>query len=210
MREPTASAGETATDDDQAIRDQVRAVTNQVLQQGRVDPEALRNVVRTLAGQRVVHAAPDKAEARERFADAVRGLDEALQKSARGTETARNMVESGLNTATQTFQRVSDQFTKVLGFSGPQAEELARRSSENVQAVTQAWGASPAAIPTCSSCGGRACGRRLECRSRMRRESHVRFWEGGGVQVPSATRPLVHCRSEAEARSVLEAIRGRL
>jgi phasin family protein len=47
-------------------------------------------------------------------------------------------VESGLNTATQTFQRVSDQFTKVLGFSGPQAEELARRSSENVQAVTQA------------------------------------------------------------------------
>jgi phasin family protein len=48
------------------------------------------------------------------------------------------MVESGLNTATQTFQRVSDQFTKVLGFSGPQAEELARRSSENVQAVTQA------------------------------------------------------------------------
>ena len=56
----------------------------------------------------------------------------------RGTETARNMVESGLNTATQTFQRVSDQFTKVLGFSGPQAEELARRSSENVQAVTQA------------------------------------------------------------------------
>src|SRR3954468_2173945 len=52
------------------------------------------------------------------------------------------------------------------------------------------WGASPAAIPTCSSCGGRACGRRLECRSRMRRESHVRFWEGGGVQVPSAT-PLV-------------------
>ena len=44
----------------------------------------------------------------------------------------------------------------------------------------------------------------------MRRESHVRFWEGGGVQFPSATRPLVHCRSEAEARSVLEAIRGRL
>src|SRR3954467_2399707 len=50
------------------------------------------------------------------------------------------------------------------------------------------WGASPAAIPTYLSCGSRACGRRLECRSRMRRESHVRFWEGGGVQVPSATR----------------------
>jgi len=56
----------------------------------------------------------------------------------RGTETVRNVVEAGLNTATQTFQRASDQFTKVLGFSGPQAEEVARRSSENVQAVTQA------------------------------------------------------------------------
>jgi len=56
----------------------------------------------------------------------------------RSTETARSAMEAGLNTATQTFQRAADQFTKVLGFSGPQAEELARRSSENVQAVTQA------------------------------------------------------------------------
>src|SRR3954471_13183220 len=56
----------------------------------------------------------------------------------RSTETARESVQSGLNTATQTFQRVSDQFTKVLGFNGPQAEELARRSSENLQAVSHA------------------------------------------------------------------------
>src|SRR5215207_6524137 len=56
----------------------------------------------------------------------------------RGTETARNVVESGLNTATQSFQRVTDQFNQVLGVSGPQAEEVARRSSENLQAVTQA------------------------------------------------------------------------
>src|SRR4051812_21530393 len=56
----------------------------------------------------------------------------------RGSEAARNAVETGLNTATQTFQRVTDQFTKVLGFSGPQAAELARRSSENIQAVTHA------------------------------------------------------------------------
>jgi phasin family protein len=56
----------------------------------------------------------------------------------RSTETARDGLQQGLNTATQTFQRVTDQFTKVLGFSGPQAEELARRSSENVQAISQA------------------------------------------------------------------------
>src|SRR4051795_12784172 len=56
----------------------------------------------------------------------------------RGTETARNVMESGLNTANETFQRMSDQITKVLGFNGPQSEELARRSSQNLQAVSQA------------------------------------------------------------------------
>ena len=33
---------------------------------------------------------------------------------------------------------MADQFTNVLGFYGPQAEELARRSSQNIQAVTEA------------------------------------------------------------------------
>ena len=56
----------------------------------------------------------------------------------RGTETARNVLESGLNTATQSFQRINDQFTQALGFNGPQAEELTRRSSQNLQAVFQA------------------------------------------------------------------------
>src|SRR4051794_4519854 len=56
----------------------------------------------------------------------------------RGTETTRDSLQSGLNTATQSFQRISDQFTQALGFDGPQAEELARRSSQNLQAVSQA------------------------------------------------------------------------
>src|SRR5215213_7578493 len=56
----------------------------------------------------------------------------------RGSETARDTVQSGLNTATQSFQRMTDQFTQVLGFNGPQAEELTRRSSQNLQAVSQA------------------------------------------------------------------------
>ena len=56
----------------------------------------------------------------------------------RGAETARDNLQSGLNTATQSFQRVTDQFTQVLGFNGPQSEELTRRSSQNLQAVSQA------------------------------------------------------------------------
>jgi hypothetical protein len=56
----------------------------------------------------------------------------------RSAETARDTLQSGLNTATETFQRINDQFTRVLGFSGPQVEEVTRRSSENIQAVSQA------------------------------------------------------------------------
>src|SRR3954471_2653576 len=55
----------------------------------------------------------------------------------RGAETARDTFQAGLNTANESFRRMSDQFTQVLGFNGPQAEELARRSSQNLQAVTQ-------------------------------------------------------------------------
>src|SRR5829696_4867160 len=56
----------------------------------------------------------------------------------RGAETARDSLQSGLNTATLSLQRINDQFTQALGFNGPQAEELARRSSQNIQAVSQA------------------------------------------------------------------------
>src|SRR5215218_8543153 len=56
----------------------------------------------------------------------------------RGAETARDNLQAGLNTATLTFERINDQFTQALGLNGPQAEELARRSSQNLQAVSQA------------------------------------------------------------------------
>ena len=56
----------------------------------------------------------------------------------RSTETARDTFQSGLNTANESLQRMSDQVSQVLGFNGPQAEELARRSSQNLQAVAQA------------------------------------------------------------------------
>ena len=56
----------------------------------------------------------------------------------RSTETARDTFQSGVNTANESFQRMADQVNQALGFNGPQAEELARRSSQNLQAVAQA------------------------------------------------------------------------
>jgi phasin family protein len=68
--------------------------------------------------------------------------DEATRASAnvarRGAETAQRASEAGLNSAVHSFQRVTDQFTQVFGVAGPQAEELARRASRNIEAVSQA------------------------------------------------------------------------
>src|SRR3954471_11096033 len=41
-------------------------------------------------------------------------------------------------TAAGASERMTDQGAKVVGFTGPEPEELARRSSENLEAVTQA------------------------------------------------------------------------
>jgi hypothetical protein len=96
MPEPTASAGDAAPPmtDDQAIRQRVKGLTSQVLQQGRVDPDAVRDVVRAVIGQRPGNAAGSGAEAREQFADAVRGLDETLIKSASATHGALQQLAS--------------------------------------------------------------------------------------------------------------------
>jgi len=73
---------------------------------------------------------------------AKRTAEEATRAGAdmarRAGETARSNLESGRDSTVQTFKRVTDQFTQVLGFAGPQADEMARRSAQNLEAVSQA------------------------------------------------------------------------
>ncbi|MFZ1092137.1 MAG: DUF6781 family protein [Xanthobacteraceae bacterium] len=84
MPKPTKSAGDATfpLTEDQAIRQRMKGLTSQVLQQGPVDPEAVRDLVRAMIGRPPSNAAVSGAEARELFADGVRELDEALVKSA--------------------------------------------------------------------------------------------------------------------------------
>jgi phasin family protein len=58
--------------------------------------------------------------------------------SSNNNEQVHDATGSGLNNAVQTFQRFSDQFSKMWGFGGPDMEEIARRSSQNIEAVSQA------------------------------------------------------------------------
>jgi hypothetical protein len=58
--------------------------------------------------------------------------------AGRNGEAAQDAMKAGLNTASHAFQQVTDQFTRTLGFAEPKAQELSRRSSQNLEAVTQA------------------------------------------------------------------------
>ena len=90
MPEPTATARDAAPPltEDQAIRQRVKELTSQVLQQGRMDPDAVRDVVRAVIGRTPSEMATSASDARELFAAAVRELDEALMKSAGATHSA--------------------------------------------------------------------------------------------------------------------------
>ena len=96
MPEPTTAAGDAAPSvtEEQAIRQRVKGLTSQVLQQGRVDPEAVRDVVRAVIGRTPSDAAASGAGARELFTDAVRRLDEALVVSAGATHAALQQLAS--------------------------------------------------------------------------------------------------------------------
>jgi len=89
---------------------------------------------------------PDTSENNEQIERAAeagkKAAEEARRAGAdmarRAGEATRSNLESGLNSTVQTFKRVTDQFTQVLGFAGPQADEMARKSAQNLEAVSQA------------------------------------------------------------------------
>jgi Family of unknown function (DUF6781) len=96
MPEPTTSAADAAPAavEDQPIRERVKELTSQVLQQGRVDPDAVRDVVGTVLGRAPSTTFVSGDKARELFADAVRQLDDALVKSASATHGALQQLAS--------------------------------------------------------------------------------------------------------------------
>src|SRR5579864_9458754 len=87
MTDPTAPAGDAASApaeeqaEEQAIRERVRELTAQMLSGGRRDIEGVKEVVRTMSGGASTPPL-EGAESREAFAEAIRGLDEALQASS--------------------------------------------------------------------------------------------------------------------------------
>src|SRR6516162_4129820 len=89
MAEPTTSdVASPVSTEDQTIRERVRGLTSHALQQGRVDPEAVRDIFRAVIGGTSGNMAISSAEARKLFADAINKIDEALVQSASATHAA--------------------------------------------------------------------------------------------------------------------------
>lgn len=89
MTDPTIPGGDghPAKDEDRAIRERVRELTSQVLQRGRVDTEGVKEVVLAMTGGATAAPKHDDA-ARQAFAEAIKGLDEALYLSAEAAHAA--------------------------------------------------------------------------------------------------------------------------
>jgi hypothetical protein len=96
MPEPTTSGTDAAPAavKDQPIRERVKKLTTQVLQQGRADPDAVREIASAVLGRTSGSATATGAKARELFAEAVTELDGALEKSAAATHDALQRLAS--------------------------------------------------------------------------------------------------------------------
>jgi ElaB/YqjD/DUF883 family membrane-anchored ribosome-binding protein len=89
MTDPSASANMSSVPvEEQAIRERVRELTAQMLAGGRLDAEGVKEVVRAMSGGAVLKPPLDSAQAREAFAAAIDGLDQALQSSAQAAHEA--------------------------------------------------------------------------------------------------------------------------
>jgi hypothetical protein len=136
MPEPTTSAAGAAPTmvEDQPIRERVKELTSQVLQQGRVDPEAVRGVVSAVLGRASGSTEVSGAKAREFFADAVRQLDDALVKSASAAHGAlqqlasrgQDFTDNDLKEALVSLRKLEEDYVAV-------ANRLAEAMSANLR-----------------------------------------------------------------------------
>ena len=90
----TSDTAALASSDDKDIRERVKGLTSQVLQQGRIDPEAVRDVARAVIGGTPADTATGGPGARELFADAIREFDEAMVKSANAAHQSLQQLAS--------------------------------------------------------------------------------------------------------------------
>lgn len=118
---PAGSAGSSAPADEQAIRERVRELTAQMLTSGRLDAEGVTEVVRAMTGAATLPPPLDNARAREAFAEAIRGFDQALAASAQAVHEAlaalaargKDFTDNDLKNAFAALQKLQQDYVAV-------------------------------------------------------------------------------------------------
>ena len=83
-------------------------------------------------------AADKTAEQGKQFAEAARnGVNQMNDVREKATETTKQVLQNGIETASQQAREAADRFSKTLGFSGQDSERLAQQSKQNIEAVTR-------------------------------------------------------------------------
>jgi hypothetical protein len=145
MPEPTTLDAASPATEDQAIRERVKGLTSQVLQQGRVDPEAVRDVVRAVIGRTPGNVAVSGFETRELFADTVRLLDEALVRSASATHAAlqqlasrgKDFTDNDLKEALVSLRKLEEDYTASANYIAEAMSGSLRREMTELAAHAQ-------------------------------------------------------------------------
>jgi hypothetical protein len=150
MPEPTTSATDAATAavEDQPIRERVKKLTSQVLQQGRVDPEAFREVASAVLGRTPSSTAVTGARAREFFAETVRQLDDALVKSASAahgaleqlTSRGQDFTDNDLKDALVSLRKLEEDYVAVSNRLAEALSANLRREMTEIAAHAQNLG----------------------------------------------------------------------
>jgi hypothetical protein len=150
MPEPTTFAADAAstTVEDQPIRERVKELTSQVLQHGRVDPEAVRGVVSAVLGRPPGGTEGSGAKAREFFADAVRQLDDALMKSASAAHSAlqqlalrgQDFTDNDLKEALVSLRKLEEDYVAVANRLGEAMSANLRHEMTELAAHAQNLG----------------------------------------------------------------------
>jgi phasin family protein len=81
-----------------------------------------------VASQMAQHAAKAHEQMAHRAADA----------GMRGAGIVKATIETGIGAAVHSFERLTDQLSSTMGWAGPEAEKMAARSRENLDAISQA------------------------------------------------------------------------
>jgi hypothetical protein len=92
MSTSTGAPETLAAEEDQAIRERVRVLMSQILRQGQIDPDGVKEVMRAVTGGALSGTATTADVLETEFADAVRRLDAALLVSSEAAHRALETV----------------------------------------------------------------------------------------------------------------------